>query len=150
MDPLAPGTDAPPIHGVELGSGPRALFFYKVTCPVCQMAAPKAQAMEEAYPGTVVGIGEDPPDALATFGEPHGMGLPSVTDEEPVPASDAYAISSVPTLFLVDANGVIDDLVQSWDREGFNRVSARLAELMGSPYVEISDAADGLPPFRPG
>ncbi|MDP9296220.1 MAG: redoxin domain-containing protein [Actinomycetota bacterium] len=150
MDLLAPGSDAPGIDGVELGSEPRALFFYKVTCPVCQMAAPKAQAMEEAYPGTVVGIGEDPPDALAAFGEQYGMALPSVTDEEPFPASDSYGISSVPTLFLVDVNGVIEDVVQSWDRQGFNRVSARLAELTGSPYVEISDAADGLPSFRPG
>jgi thiol-disulfide isomerase/thioredoxin len=150
MDQLAPGTDAPPIHGVELGSGPRALFFYKVTCPVCQLAAPKAQAIEEAYPGTVLGIGEDPPDVLAAFGEQYGMALGSVTDEPPFPASDAYGIESVPMLFLVGSDGVIDDVVRSWDREGYNRISARLAELTGSPYVEISDAADGLPPFRPG
>jgi thiol-disulfide isomerase/thioredoxin len=150
METLAPGIASPEIDGVRLGGEPRAIFFYKVTCPVCQMAAPKAQAMEEAYPGTVVGVGEDPPDALAAFGERYGMALASVVDEPPFPASDAYGIESVPMLFLVGADGLIDDVVQSWDREGYNRVSARLAELTGSPYVEISGAADGLPAFRPG
>jgi hypothetical protein len=154
MDLLTPGVEAPHIDGVELGSelgsAPKALFFYKISCNVSQMAAPKAQAMEEAYPGTVVGIGEDPADALAAFGERYGMSLRSVEDKPPFPASDAYGIESVPMLFLVGADGLIDDVVQSWDREGYNRVSARLAELTGSPYVEISDVADGLPPFRPG
>ena len=57
---------------------------------------------------------------------------------------------AVPTLFLVDADGVVDDVVQSWDRDGYNRVSERLAELTGSPYPEISDEDDGFPSFRPG
>jgi peroxiredoxin len=150
MELLAPRASAPPIDGVELGSGPTALFFYKVTCPVCQMAAPKAQAIEDAYPGTVVGVGEDPPAALLRFGEEYGMALRAVSDEPPFPASDAYGISAVPTLFLIGADGVIVDVVRSWDREGYNRVSAGLSELTGSPYVEISDVADGLPAFRPG
>ncbi|MDP9242855.1 MAG: hypothetical protein M3O84_06745 [Actinomycetota bacterium] len=150
MDLLAPGVEAPHIDGVELGSTPKALFFYKISCNVSQMAAPKAQAMEEAYPGTVLGVGEDPPDALTAFSERYGMSLRSVEDKPPFPASDAYGIESVPMLFLVGADGLIDDVVQSWDREGYNRVSARLAELTGSPYAEISDEADGLPPFRPG
>jgi hypothetical protein len=150
MELLAPGADAPPIDGVELGSKPTAVFFYKVTCSVSQLAAPKIQAIEDAYPGSVVGVGEDPPAALERFGEQYGMVLGSVEDEPPFPASDAYGIESVPMLFLVGGDGVIDDVVQSWDREGYNRISARLAELTGSEYVEISSEADGFPPFRPG
>jgi hypothetical protein len=53
-------------------------------------------------------------------------------------------------MFLVDADGRIDDVVQSWDREGYNRVSARLAELTGAGFVEISNESDGLPAFKPG
>ena len=76
--------------------------------------------------------------------------LRSVPDLEPFPASNAYDIDSVPTMFLVDADGRIDDVVQSWDREGYNRVSARLAELTGAGFVEISNESDGLPAFKPG
>ena len=42
---ISPGDEAPPIDGVELGRRPTALFFYKVTCEVSQMAAPKAQLL---------------------------------------------------------------------------------------------------------
>ena|SRR5438105_6447815 len=147
---IGPGDEAPPIDGVELGRRPTALFFYKVTCEVSQMAAPKAQLLGEAYPDHVVGVGEDPPEVLERFSRTYGMAIPSVPDEEPFPASDAYGISAVPTLFLVDADGVVDDVVQSWDRDGYNRVSERLAELTGSPYREISDEDDGFPSFRPG
>jgi thiol-disulfide isomerase/thioredoxin len=150
MELIAPGADAPPIDGVEFGSRPTAVFFYKVTCPVCQMVAPKAQALEDAYPRSVVGVGEDPPGALERFGQEYGMALGSVPDDPPFPASDAYGIEAVPTLFLVGPDGVVDDVVQSWDREGYNRISARLADLRDAPYVQISDEADGLPAFRPG
>ena len=150
MELIASGDTAPPIPGADLGGTPRAVFFYKVTCPVCQMAAPKASALEAAYPGSVLGVGEDPPEKLAQFATTFGMDVPTVPDEEPFAASDAYGISAVPTLFLVGADGVVEDVVQSWDRAGYNRVSARLAELTGSPYVEISGADDGLPAFRPG
>jgi thiol-disulfide isomerase/thioredoxin len=145
------GEQAPPVDGVELGGRPRLLWFYKVTCSVSQMAAPKAQALAEAYPEAVVGVGEDPPQALVAFSEQFGMPrLRSVPDQQPFPASNAYDIESVPTMFLVDHEGKIDDVVQSWDREGYNRVSARLAELTGSEYVEISNEGDGLPAFKPG
>src|SRR5437763_16984227 len=60
MQPLAPGSKAPEIPGVLSSDGPRALIFYKVTCPVCQMAAPALQRFERGYPGRVAGVGQDP------------------------------------------------------------------------------------------
>jgi peroxiredoxin len=141
---------APPIEGVDFGSGPMALFFYKVTCPVCQMAAPKFQGFESAYPGRIVGIGQDPEEKLASFGREFGVTFPSVVDPPPYELSNAYGISVVPTMFLVDRDGTIVDSVESWDREGINALSERLAGLSGAPYAEISDSTDGLPPFRPG
>ena len=145
------GEQAPAVDGVELRGRPTVLWFYKVTCSTSQLAAPKAEILAEAYPDSVVGVGEDPPQALEAFSEQFGMpSLRSVPDLEPFPASNAYDIDSVPTMFLVDADGRIDDVVQSWDREGYNRVSARLAELTGAGFVEISNESDGLPAFKPG
>jgi peroxiredoxin len=150
MAPLAPGAIAPPIPGrVELDA-PRVLFFYKVTCPVCQMAAPKVEAFERAYPGLIVGIGEDPPEKLATFARQHGTSFHVVPDVAPYLLSSAFGLRTVPTTFLVDADGTILDTVESWDREGLNRVSRRLSDLVGAPYAPISEAGDGLPRFKPG
>ena len=150
MAPLAPGSAAPPIDGIDLGTGPKALFFYKVTCPVCRMAAPKSAALHDAYPGRIVGIGEDPAAKLVEFAREYGVGFDSVPDPPPYAASSAYGIETVPTLFVIDARGVIVETVESWDRGGYNRASAALAKLTGLPYVEVSNEHDGLPPFRPG
>ena len=150
MRPIAPGADAPAVPDVDFGAGPTALVFYKVTCPVCQMAAPKVDAMARAYPGRVVGVGQDPPDALERFGRDFGMDVPAVPDLPPFDASNAYGIESVPTLFVIDGTGTVADAVVSWDRDGYNRASGRLAELLGVEPVTVSDPSDGLPSFRPG
>jgi peroxiredoxin len=145
------GEQAPAVDGVQMNGSPTLLWFYKVTCSTSQMAAPKAEALARAYPGVVVGVGEDPPDALKAFSDRYGMSsVRSVPDLEPFPASDAYGIESVPTMFLIGADGTVEDLVRSWDRDGYNRISARLAELTGSEYVEVSGETDGLPAFQPG
>jgi thiol-disulfide isomerase/thioredoxin len=144
------GQAAPPLPGVAFGDGALAVVFYKVTCPVCQMAAPKVDVMARAYPGRVVGVGQDPPDALERFGREFGMDVPALPDLPPYDASNAYGIESVPTLFVIDAAGTVADAVVSWDRSGYNRASARLAELLGVEPVTVSESSDGLPPFRPG
>ncbi len=150
MSPIGPGSPAPPVRGVDLSAGPVALFFYKVTCPVCRQAAPKATAFERAYPGRVVGVGQDPEGDLEAFSREWDMAIRSIVDAEPYEASNAYGIEVVPTLVLVGEGGVVDDVVQAWDRDGYNRVSLRLAELTGREYAVVSDPGDGLPPFRPG
>ena len=147
---IQPGRDAPPVADVDFSFGPTAVLFYKVTCPVCQMAAPKVRTFEEAYPGRIVGVGQDPEPALSSFSREYAMDIPSVADAPPYDTSNAYGIESVPSLLLVGTDGVVVDAVESWDRVGFNRVSAHLAELTGATYKPISEEGDGLPPFRPG
>ncbi len=152
MSPSPPtiGSDAPAVPDVDFGAGPTALIFYKVTCPVCQMAGPKLETFERAYPGRSRGIGQDPPEKLDAFTREHGMTFPSRPDLPPYDISNAYGIRVVPTVVLVGAEGRVEGVAESWDREGMNEVSRRLAELAGLPYAPISEPADGLPAFRPG
>jgi peroxiredoxin len=124
--------------------GAVALAFFKVTCPVCQMAAPKVEAMAAAG-ARVVGVGEDPPGKLATYRASFGQDVPTLSEPPPYRVSDAYGIVSVPSLFLVDADGIIRDAVGAWDRNAWNR----LATAAGATKP-ISTPADGLPAFRPG
>lgn len=149
MSPLQVGDVAPEVPGVPSGDGPRGLFFYKVTCPTCQMAAPTMARFEQAIPGRVVGVGQDPVSALSRFTEEFRMGLTSVEDAPPYAVSDAYAVESVPTLYLVDEGRVLD-VVGAWDRDGFNRVAASLAERLGAEPLLVSAPDDGLPEFQPG
>jgi thiol-disulfide isomerase/thioredoxin len=148
--PVQPGSPAPAMPGLDFSSGPTVLFFYKVTCPVCQMAAPPVSRFEQAYPRRIRGLGQDPQEKLVEFDRTYGMGFPSTEDLPPYDVSNAYGIRTVPTTFLVDGEGSILDVVESWDREGLNRLSKELASLLGADPMTISEPADGLPPFRPG
>jgi thiol-disulfide isomerase/thioredoxin len=150
---IEPGAGAPPIDlpDAETGEsiadpwrdGPVVLAFFKTTCPVCQMAAPKVQALAEGGV-RVVAVGEDPPPAIESYVAAYGQKVPTVTEAPPYPASNAFGVDTVPTLFLIDEDGTVRDAVASWDRDGWNR----LAAAAGAP--PISDENDGLPPFRPG
>jgi thiol-disulfide isomerase/thioredoxin len=142
------GSLAPEVPGVL--PGPRALVFYKVTCPTCQVAAPAFERLASAYAGAVVGVGQDPRDRLEAFGREFGMSFPSEPDLAPFPVSDAYGIEHVPTVVVVDGAGEVADVVVSWDRDGMNRASAVLAALVGSEPITVSEPGDGLPDFRPG
>ena len=143
------GSAAPPVAGVAAGL-PHALVFYKVTCPTCQMAAPVLERLSLGYPSRLVGVGQDPVGKLERFADTYGMTFQSFPDEAPYAASNAYGIEHVPTLFVVNGEGVVADLVESWDRDGYNRASRTLAELLGVEAVVVSEVADGLPEFRPG
>jgi peroxiredoxin len=140
---------APPVAGVERG-GPQALVFYKSTCSVTAMAGPALARLGEAYPGAVTGVGQDPQPALDAFASDAGWGFPQVPDPSPYVASDAYGIASAPTVIVIDGDGRVADVVESWDREGMNRASATLAALLGVEPVLLSAPGDGLPDFKPG
>jgi len=150
VSPLEFGDTAPEIPGIRFGDGPVGLLFYKVTCPTCQVAAPTMRHFERAFPGRVVGIGQDPEPELARFTQEFGMGIASVEDVPPYPVSDAYAVESVPTLYLVGPDGRLVEAVGAWERDGFNRVAMTLAELTGAEPVVVSTPDDGRPDFKPG
>ena len=150
MQVLAAGSQAPEIPGLDFASGPTVLFFYKVTCPVCQLAAPAVQTFETSYPGRILGVGQDPDERLSAFSQTYGIGFPSKADTPPYELSNAYGLRVVPTTFLIDTAGHVVEVVESWDRTGMNGVSRRLASLVGAEDRPLSDSGDRPPPFPPG
>ena len=104
MAPLAPGATAPPIPGRVEQDAPRVVF-YKVTCPVCQMAAPKVEASRGPIPAGSWASARIAPSRLATFSDQYGTSFRVVPDLMPYPLSSAFGLRTVPTTFLVDADG---------------------------------------------
>lgn len=147
MEPLVPGREAPPVP--DAPEGAHAVVFYKVTCPTCRLAAPPMERLHRAAPDRVVAVVQDPPEAAEGFNEDLGTTLSPHPDTEPYDLSNAYGVRTVPTVFVV-ADGTVRDVVESWDREGWNRVARTLASLSGIEPVDVSEDGDGLPPFRPG
>ena len=114
------------------------------------MAAPKADTLASAYPIPTYAVGQDPRERLRDFGTEFGLSVEGRPDVPPYAVSNAFGIRVVPTLLVVEPGGEVSDVVESWDREGYNRVSRALAERLGLAYVPVSEPGDGLPTFRPG
>ncbi|MCX6623926.1 MAG: peroxiredoxin family protein [Acidobacteria bacterium] len=129
-----------------LANGPVLLAFFKISCPVCQMIYPYLERLYRGGQGIqIVGISQDGREGTAEFAEALGITLPILLDEagEGYPVSNAYGISSVPTLYLVEPDGVI-----SYGQAGFSRADLeRLGHRMHLPVFRHGEHA---PDWRAG
>src|SRR4051794_41876580 len=117
---IATGSKAPVVDGATR-EGPHVLVFFKVTCGTTQLATPTIERLGQAFPGRVIGVGQDPQPALDAFSTEYGLTLPLVPDLDPYEASDAYGIESAPTAAPAAGDGSVPHLPaprarQAWDR----------------------------------
>jgi peroxiredoxin len=153
----APQFDLPGLAGDRtsladlLVSGPVLLAFFKVTCPTCQLTFPFLERLHrgrsEGAP-RVVAISQDDAAATGEFNRAYGVTFTTLLDPGAAgpgryPASNAYRITNVPTLFLVEQDGRISQAFAAFDK-------AELEKLAGRFGVELFTADDRVPVFRPG
>src|SRR5690349_8308780 len=86
-----------------LERGPVLLAFFKVSCPVCQLALPFLDRMADNEALQVIAISQDDVGPTQAFHQRFGVKLPTLIDEsrEGYPVSNAFGISTVPSIFLV-------------------------------------------------
>ena len=92
-----------------LAKGPVLLAFFKISCPVCQLALPYLERLAASPSLQVVAISQDDAAATSGFRQRFGITFPALLDQskEGYPASNAYGITTVPSLFLVEKDGGI-------------------------------------------
>ena len=147
---LSPGSKAPEFSLLDLdGSrqtlteilsrGRVLLSFYKVSCPVCQLTLPFLGRIADG-PLPVVAISQDDAGATRRFQQKFGGAMPTLLDPDSdgYPASNAFGITHVPTLFLVEGDGTI-----TLSSEGF--VKSDL-EAIGVPF----GADEAVPAWKAG
>jgi peroxiredoxin len=133
--------------GEALRKGPVLLAFFKIACPTCQLTFPFLQRLADegfsASPQLIAISQDDVPDSRG-FHERFGVSLPTLIDvPRTFPASNAYRITSVPSLFLIEPDGKI-----SFAAEGFSKAALEtLGERFhAAPFRE----SDRVPDLRPG
>jgi peroxiredoxin len=117
-----------------LARGPALVALYKISCPVCQMTFP---FLERISKGSlqVIGISQDDEKATEKFRKSYAPEMPMLLDRDrqDYPASNAFGISHVPSLFLIEQDGTIS---KSW--EGFVKSD-----------MEALGQRAGVAPFKP-
>lgn len=156
---ISPGAPAPgfqlcDLAGTEhalsglVANGPILLVFFKISCPTCQLTLPFLERLHtRALPGAprIIGISQDSAAGTREFNEHFGITFPVLLDPAAAryPASNAYRITTVPSLFLIGAGGVIE-----WSLNGFHKAELESlgARFGGSPFT----ANERVPVMRPG
>jgi peroxiredoxin len=135
--------------------GPVVAAFFKISCPVCQFTFPFLQRLYQRYDGdniTFLGISQDDAKATAGFARQYGVTFPMALDEKEkgYPASNAYALTSVPTIFLIDADGTVRVSSMGFVRDDLERITAELAERRKITPAALFGTNESVPANRPG
>jgi peroxiredoxin len=110
-----------------LAAGPALLAFFKISCPVCQLTAPYLERLAANSEIQVIGVSQDDADATRGFMQRCGATFPTLLDlsSENYPASNAYGITSVPSLFLLERDGTIERAFNGFSKHDFEAIGAR-------------------------
>ena len=122
---------------------PALLVFFKASCPICQMTLPFLNRLREKL--TVVTISQDDARATQRFRARFGVTVPALLDDEKggYRISNAYRISNVPSLFLVEPDGVISRALSGFSKADMEAIAERVG-------ATIFEAGEAVPAFRPG
>ncbi len=127
-----------------LGRGPVLLAFFKANCPVCQMTFPFLQRLHESGGGVaILGVSQDGVADTRRFNAEFGVTFPTLIEDAGYKVSNAFGLSSVPSLFLIEPDGVVS---QSWC--GFIKKDLEaLGQRLG---VATFRADERVPELQPG
>lgn len=135
--------------------GPVLAAFFKISCPVCQFTFPFVQRLQERYGSdgvTILGISQDDAKATASFAKQYGITFPMALDEKErnYPASNAYGLTMVPTIFLIDPEGTVRLSSMGFVKTDLEKIAAELAERRKIAPVALFPVNESVPANRPG
>lgn len=135
-----------------LRKGPVVLAFFKITCPVCQMAMPIVERLHQAFPAAnIFGISQNSKQDTAAFNKEYGITLPVLLDPPgSYPASNAYGLTNVPTLFYVSRDGAIEISCVGWSKADVEEIAARLAREQKAPAAKLFKPGEDYPAMKAG
>jgi peroxiredoxin len=165
MPALEAGTKAPPLKlptvsggtfdlAEALVRGPVVLAFFKVSCPVCQMAFPYLERIYRANYGSkvqLIGVSQDSQRDTEAFMKEYGITFPMALEETSRYAvSNAYGLTNVPTIFMVTPNGTVDTASVGWSRADMEALNQNMAQASSKPPQPVFKPGEDVPDFKPG
>jgi peroxiredoxin len=165
MPPLEAGAKAPSISlnttdgrqfslDGDTRTTPVVAAFFKVGCPTCQYAFPYLERIYKAYPKdkvTFVGVSQDTKDDTAAFTKQYGVTFPVLLDDmKKYPASNAYGLENVPSMFLISPSSKVEFSTVGWVKPEIERLNKMVADAAGLPAAEIFKPGEQVMDFKAG
>ena len=165
MTALANGTKAPDVVlktldgkrfslSDELARGPVVLVFFKVSCPTCQYALPFFERLYKAYGQkgvTLAAVSQNDAKDTAAFAKQFGITFPILLDDtHKYPASNAYGLTNVPSIFWIAQDGEIEISSVAWVKSDFEQINRKMAETGKVRPAMPFQAGEDVRDFRAG
>ena len=156
---VAPGFTLKSLDGKEyalgklLKKGPVVVAFFKISCPVCQFTLPYLQRLAERYAGdsaTVLAVSQDDARGTKEFNREYGVTFPTLLDEPGYPVSNAYGLSTVPTIFLLDPDGKVKISCMGFDKGDLEKIAAELSQRRKIAAALLFRPDEVIPAQKPG
>lgn len=137
-----------------LARGPVLAAFFKISCPVCQFAFPFLERIYRAYGNrslTIVGISQNEKQDTAAFIKEYGITFPVLLDDTiTYPASNAYGLTTVPSIFWIAQDGEIEISSVGWLRQDIDEINRKAAQAVGEGSRPVFRPGENVPDFRAG
>ena len=134
--------------------GPVVVAFFKISCPVCQFTFPFLERLHKRYGGDGVaflGISQDDTRATSKFAKEYGITFPIlIDDEDGYTVSNAYGLTNVPTIFLIDTDGTVKVSSMGFDKKDLEKIAAELAERKKISLAPLFRPDEVVPANKPG
>jgi peroxiredoxin len=127
-----------------LARGPVLLALYKASCPICQFTLPYLERISRGSL-QILAISQDDVRLTARFQKTFGVSLRTLLDpeEDGYPVSNAFGITHVPSLFLVETDGTV-----SFAESGFRK--SHLEQIGVRAGVTVFRQEDNVPEWKAG
>jgi len=156
---IAPGFSLRALDGKEyslgklLQRGPVVAAFFKVSCPVCQFTFPFLERLYKRYGSDDVaflGVSQDNAADTKDFARKFAVTFPILLDEKNYPVSNAYGLTSVPTIFLIDTEGAVKVSCMGFGKNDLETIAKELAERRKISLAPVFAANESVPAHKPG
>jgi peroxiredoxin len=134
--------------------GPVVAAFFKISCPVCQYTFPFLERIYQAHGGknvTIVGVSQNSKKDTAAFIKEFGLTFPVLLDDtNTYPASNAYGLTNVPSIFWIAQDGEIEISSVGWERKEIEEINRKAAKTNGEGLKPVFGTDEQIPDFRAG
>ncbi len=133
--------------------GPLLLAFFKHECPTCQLGMPFVERIyrrSRGGPVRFLGIAQDGKQEAAAFAKEYALMMPFVLEEAPWPSAEAYGLTNLPTLFLLDGERRVLLGHAGFSRKAYQELADRVAALCGKEGEPLFDTLSSVPEAKPG
>ena len=137
----------------SLKKGPVVLAFFKVSCPVCKFAFPFLERLYQRYHTenvTFLGVSQDNVSSSREFAKDFGVSFPILIDDASYTVSNAYGLTMVPTVILVQPNGAVRVSSMGFVKADLEAVADYLADRRNITRIPVFLSSESVPANKPG